>query len=357
MGLQIEFEYDDTQSGVWSQPAEPDLRRRFGRRWNARLSAASPLFVQLGAALAALVLGAASTAGFLAGRAAQQDRATLLLHLAPVNPFVVDPIPMPADLSPDVRRATPWTNEFDQNVALTVINDGPDPVTVLGATLAAPEFRTLALTSRSAGNPRLVPGGTSVLRGRAHFVCGSYPTAPGNSAGSLPLATVAQISVRTPDGVTRHETLQVDKYSDVAEQSVCQRMLGPEVVGTPTYTPSGRPGVYSVSVPVTNRASFPLRAALSASSAQDWATNAGLAISTTGPKTIPPHATATVTVSVSILSCTAAKAVAAEGFAFDTLAFTDARNSLDGLDARQQDEALFVADHGLIIQYCDRSAP
>ena len=132
MGLEIEFEYDDTQGGAWSQPAEPELRQRFGRLWNARLSAASPLFVQLGVALAALVLGAAATGGFLAGRTAQQDRATLLLHLAPVNPFVIDPIPVPADLSPDVRRATPWTNVFDQAVALTVINDGPDPVTVLG---------------------------------------------------------------------------------------------------------------------------------------------------------------------------------------------------------------------------------
>jgi hypothetical protein len=358
VGLEIEFEYDDTQGGVWSQPAEPDLRGRFGRRWNARLSAASPLFVQLGVALAALVLGAAATAGLLAGRTAQQDRATLLLHLAPVNPFVIDPIPVPADLSPDVRRATPWTNVFDQDVALTLINDGADPVTVLGATLAAPEFRTLALTSRSASPPRVAPGGISILRGRAHFVCGDYPpVAPGNPAGSASVATVAQLSVRTSDGATRRETLEVDRYSDVAEQSVCQRMLGPEVVGTPTYTPSGRPGAYSVTVSVTNRATFPLRAALSRSAWQDWATTAGLDISATGPETIPPHATESFAISVSVLNCTPAKAIAAEGYGFDTLAFTDARNSPDSPDARQHDEALFVADHGLIVQYCDRSGP
>jgi hypothetical protein len=128
-------------------------------------------------------------------------------------------------------------------------------------------------------------------------------------------------------------------------------------VGTPTYTPSGRPGAYSVTVPVTNRASFPLRAALSRSAWQDWSTNAGLEISAAGPETIPPHATESFTISVSVLNCTPAKAIAAEGYGFDTLAFTDARNTPDSLDARQQDEALYVADHGLIVQYCDRSGP
>jgi hypothetical protein len=354
VGLEIEFEYDDTQGGVWSQPAEPDPRRRFGRHWNARLSAASPLFVQLGVALAALVLGAAATAGFLAGRTAQQDRATLLLHLAPVNPFVIDPLPVPADLSPDVRRATPWTNVFDQNVALTLINDGPDPVTVVDATLAAPEFRTLALTSRSASPPLLVPGGISVLRGRAHFVCGDYPPfAPGNPAGSPPVATVAQISVRTADGATRHETLRVDRYSDVAELSVCQRMLGPEVVDAPTYAPSARAGMYSVTVSVTNRAPFPLRADLSLSAAQDWTTNTGLILHAPGPVIIPPHGTEPFTISVVVESCDPAKAAALSGFRFDTLTFTDARAGPDNLNARQQNEALFIANRELITAYCD----
>ena len=351
MGLEIEFEYDDTQGGVWAGPAEPDLRGRLGRRWNSRLAAASPLFVQFGIAAAALVLGAASTAGYLAGRTAEQNRATLLLHLAPVTPFAVDPIPVPADLSPDVQRATPWTDVFNQKVTLTLVNDGPDPVSVLGVTVSAPEFRAARLTADSA---RIAPGGVSVLRGMAHFVCGDYPANPVGEADVSPAAaTVAQLSVRTSDGRTRGETLQVDRYSDVAEQAVCQRMLGPEVVGTPVYTQSGAAGVYSVTVPVTNRAPFPLRAALSPTATRDWSTGAGLALSTAGAVTIPPHGTGPVTVLVIITDCTAAKQSAVQGFGFDTLAFTDALDNPDGAQTRQTDEALFMADHGLIVAYCD----
>jgi hypothetical protein len=356
VGLEIEFEYEDTQGGAWSRPEESDLRGRIGRRWNERLSAGSPLFVQLGIAVAALVLGAASTAGFLAGRTAQQDRATLRLHLGPVDPYVIVPIPLPADQSPAQRLATPWTDTFDQPVMLTLVNDGPDPVSLLGATLTAPQFRTLTLTAGSAGSAQLAPGGISVLRGRAHIVCGDYPALTIADALAAPqVATVAQISVRTADGETRRETLQVDRYSDVAEQAVCQRMLGAEVVGTPVYTASPTAGVYTVTVPVTNRAPFPLRASVSSSAIEEWQVNAGLDLKTAGPVTIPARGTWSLSIVVTVVDCTYAKAIAVEGYGFNTLSFTDARNSPDSLDARQQDEALFMADHGLIVQYCDRS--
>jgi len=354
VGLEIEFEYDDTQGGAWSRPEESDVRGRLGRRWNERLSAGSPLFVQFGIAVAALVLGAASTAGFLAGRTAQQDRATLRLHLAPVAPFVIEPIALPADQSPAQRLATPWTDAFDRPVTLSLVNDGPDPVSLVGATLTAPQFSLLALTTGSAGPARIAPGGISVLRGTAHVVCGDYPgRAAYDPTAPPPIATVAQLSVRTTDGAIRHETLQVDRYSDVAEQSVCERMLGPEVVGTPVYTASPTAGLYAVTVPVNNRAPFPLRAALSPAATEEWKANAGLSLETGAPATIPPHGAESVTIMVGVLDCTAAKSIAVEGYGFDTLSFTDARDSPDSLDARQQDEALFLADHGLIVQYCD----
>jgi hypothetical protein len=353
LNLEIEFEYDDTQEGVWSPAEQPLLRERVSGRWSAWLSSANPLFVQLGIAITALILGAASTAGLLDGRTAQQDRAITRLHLAPVGPFVVQTI---ADATVSTQSvpellATPWTDVFDQRVTLTVVNDGPDPVSVLGATLAAPEFRATALTPASSA--RVAPGGVSILRGLAHFVCGDYPTAvPGSPAVSPAVATTAQISVRTADGRVRREALQVDRFSQVAEQAVCQRMPAPEVVESTAFTPARTAGAYTVTVAVANRASFPLRMALSPSAVQTWSTTAGLTISAGDALTIPPHGTETFAITASVDSCTLANPMATAGYGFDSLVFTDARDAPGSFNARQQDIALVLADSAVIKAYC-----
>jgi len=352
VSLEIEFEYDDTQDGVWSQAAEADPRGRPRRRDRWR-SVASPVLVQLGVALTALAVGAASTAGLLDGRRAQQDRSATALHLAPVAPFTVQVIQQPNAVPLAVLLATPWTNVFDQDVALAVINDGPDPVTMLGATVAAPEFRAATLTPTS--RAVVAPGGTSVLRGKAHFVCSDFPAPkPGVDVAASPaFATIADINVRTSDGRVRRQTLLVDRYSDIAEQSVCGAMLGPQVVAETTYTPTpGFPGAYKVTMPIYNRAAFPLRMTLPSTAVQDWATGGGLNIQGPDSVMIPAHGSSTVVFAVNVASCVPALGAADSGYSFDTLVFTDGRDDPNSSQTRQENESLFLVDADVIKQYC-----
>lgn len=351
MGLEIEFEYDDTQDGAWSpvRDAGP-LRAWLKRHRTAGPSAGNPLIVHLGIALAAVVLGAASMAGFLHGRTAVSDRTVSLLHLAPVNPFVVQPLPTPPTQSQTQGQsqsveqvlATPWTNTFDQDVSLSVINDGPDPVTVLGATLSALEFQATWLTPASPAPT--ASGGVSLLRGRAHFVCGDY--SPDR------IATVAQIRVRTADGAIRQETLVVDHYSQIAERAVCAQMPTPQVVQSTTFAPSRASGTYVVEITAINRALFPLRMALSPSAAQSWTSGGGLDLSASADTVIPPHGTGAIAISVSVDDCPAAQEAASNGYAYDTLTFSDARDAPGAPQARMIDQTAAIADLNVILAYC-----
>jgi hypothetical protein len=358
VGLEIEFEDEDGEAadGSW-QDADADgggpLRARIARRWRYGVATVGPLTVHLGVALAALVVGAASAAGYTAGRTAQQDRAAALLHLAPVNPFTVAEIALPpATESVQQMLATPWTDEFDQGVALSLVNDGPEPVTVLGGTVTAPEFKAAALTPVKGGS--IPSGGISTLRGRAHFVCGDYPVGvPGTVPASPRDSTIAHLTVRTADGVVRTLTLQVDRYSEVAEQSVCLRMPSPQVLSAPTYhDTNGTAGAYTVAMTITNRAPYPLRVQLSATAAQDWQINAGLLVTGENTVDIAAHQTISYTLHVAVANCNSAVQTEVQGYGFDTLVFTDALASPDSLNTRQQDQAIFLADPVHISAYC-----
>ncbi len=348
MGLEIEFDYDDTQGGVWSPGHEvPPLRDRVGRRWNAGLSAGSPLFVHLGIALAALALGAASTAGYLEGSTAARDRATTRLHLAPVDAFVVEPLrPQPA-VSVQDQLATPWTNTFDQHVSLSVVNDGPDPVAVLGAQVTAPQFGTVNLTPAASGHGAapapIGSGNVSTLRGMAHIVCGDYTSVD-------PAATVARLTVRTSDGRTRVQTLMVDRFSDIQEEAVCTVMPGPAVVTATRTVRSMRPGIYSIVADVTNRAPYPLLATVPSNVVQTWESAAGLTIQQPIPVTIPAHGSASIEIPVVIDSCILA--LEAGNYGYDTLSFTDARDGPDDPLARSSDEPLSMDDYSIVKPYC-----
>jgi hypothetical protein len=352
MGLEIEFEYEDTQDGVWSAAREPDrLRTWLKRRRSAQPQTGSnPLILHAGIALAAAVLGAASMAGFLHGRTAANDRGVSLLHLAPVNPFVVQPLPAPPPiLAQNVEQflATPWTDTFDQNVSLSVINDGPDPVTVLGATLSALDFQATELTPASPAPT--APGAVSLLRGRAHFVCGDYP--PGR------VATVAQLSVRTADGAVRREPLVVDHDSQIAEQAVCAQMPVPEFVPSTTFAPSHESGTYIAEVTAANRAPFPLRVTLSQSGGEFWTSTGGLDVSVPNDTVIPPHGSGTVAISVTVTECSLAQEAASNDYASDTLAFSDARDAPGSPQARMTDAAFALADLNSVMAYCGDGDP
>lgn len=348
MGLEIEFDYDDTVGGVWSPAvAAPPLRERVGRRWNAGLSAGSPVFVHLGIALAALALGAASTAGYLDGRAAAQNRTITRLHLAPVDAFVVEPLNVPQAASVRDLLATAWTNAFNQHVTLSVVNDGPDPVTVLSAQVTAPQFGTASLapvvSSRGAAPASTGPGDVAALHGTAHIVCGDYSSID-------PAATVARLTVRTADGRTRVQTVMVDRFSDVQEAAVCAVMPGPQVVTSTTVVRSATPGTYTYIVDVTNRAPYPLLMTVPSTTIQDWQSAAGLVVQAPAPVTIPAHGSSSVALRVAVSSCMLA--LESGSYGFDTLAFVDARDGPDDPLARESDQSLVLGNPSAVKPFC-----
>jgi hypothetical protein len=355
VGLEIELEYDDAPDGVWSRPGEAELRGRPWRRWGARPSPGGPLYLHLGIALAAVVLGAASTAGLLHGRAAQRDREVTRLHLAPLDPFVVQAVEYgPVGRTAQELLATPWTDSFDQDVTFSVVNDGPAPVTVLGATLAAPEFTETALTPRGAAS--VGPGGVSVLKGKVHIVCGDFPQASTAAAPPTQAATVADLRVRTSDGRIRHQSLLVDRYSDVVERAACERMPGPQVITGYSFRHSASPGRYTMKIDLANRAPYPLLVAMPSSAVTNWANTGGLDVRMPAPSVIAPHGTGSVTITVDITNCPYAVEIAHGGFAFDALNFTDARDDPADANTRQNLEDLSLDDPEMIEQYCGLQA-
>ena len=351
MGLEIELEYDDDHEGVWAAADEAELTERTGRRWGLRPRSGAPLLLQLGVALAAVVLGASSAAGFVAGRTAQHDRGLALLHLAAISPFTIDPLDVQTSGDAKQLLATPWTDTYRRGVTLTVVNDSPDPVTVLGATLAAPEFAATALSPR--GVAAIRPGDTSVLRGSATIVCGDFPAAPnGSDLSPAQLATTAQLRVRTADGLVRTERLLVDRYSDIVEQTICQKAPSPELVTATTYASTATRGSYTVTITVADRAPFPLRVAVPAAEADEWASGGGLVVQVPAPVTIPPHGSVTVRLPVSIVGCMLATEVAQGNFGFPTLTVTDARDDPGSPKSRETQDSLFLTYDVAISRYC-----
>jgi hypothetical protein len=348
LGLEIEFDYDDTQGGVWSPAVEaPPLHERVSRRWNAGLSTANPLFVHAGIALAALALGAASTAGYLEGMSAAQDRTITRLHLAPVNPFVIEPLAL---ATTDVQQLlrTPWTNTFNQHVTLNVINDSPDSVTVLGAQVTAPQFGTAKLIPANSGATATAPGAVTSLRGIAHFVCGDLPSVD-------PVATVARLTLRTADGHTRVQSLMVDRFSDVEEAAVCGAMPGPQVVTATHVSATGSPGDYTYDIDITNRAPYPLLATMPLNVRASWMSGAGLDVQIPSPVTVPAHGSAVVSLAVGVENCNVAREAVQGGWAYDALAFGDARDGPYNPQSRESEQSLPLYDPAVINKYCGPS--
>lgn len=355
MGLEIEFEYDDSPDGEWSPAQDARSAREWLSRGRSAISpSGNPLFLHLGIALVALAVGAASMGGFLTGRTAANNRAVALLHLAPADAFIIPALPDPSTQkqTPEQLLATPWTNATDQNMSLGVINDGPAPVTVLSATISSLDFDVTDLTPASTAPT--APGAISTLRGRAHFVCGDYPTDR--------IATVANLRVRSADGVIHHETLEVDRFSEIAEQSICALLPPPEVIRSTTFLPAPKVPAsdthsvadslttYLVKITASNRATFPLRMDLPQSAIESWA-GGGLGLTTGDDVIIPPKGTGSITIAVSVTDCPNAVA-AGSGYAYDLLAFSDGRDPPGDQQARSFEPILPIADQDAIMKYC-----
>lgn len=348
MGLEIEIEYDETPDGTWSAPQETQSPHEpMAARLSPWLRGSGTLIVHLGILITAMAVGAASTAGILAGNSAENDRTVALLHLAPLDSFTVQALPAPPAVQPvDQLLATPWNNTFDQDVSLAVINDGPDPVTVLDATVYAMQFQVTTLTPQSA--EPTAPGAVSVLRGRAHIVCGDYP-APDESA------TIAKLRARSADGRIHAETLMVDRSSGSTEDAVCAQMPTPQVVRATTFspTPNRAPGTYVVDVTAANRAPFPLRMALPESAIENWTSGGGLELTAPGDVIIPPHGTGTIAITVKVVDCSDAMAAMAGGFGYDTLAFSDGRDAPGYPQTRYIPQTIELITNGTVItSYC-----
>lgn len=202
MGLEIEFEDEDSAEAEAEFEAErAPYQGAPRRRWALALTAT------------AAAVAVTAVAGLDIGRTAQQARSRAILRLAPSESYVIDALPAsspsPAEGS-GVERA----------VLLRVLNDGPRPVTVLGGTLSSPDFATVRLLPDAGG--ALKPGGVGTLRAVARLACGGGP-GEGTEAtfAEVSFATVADIDLRTSDGLSHRVSIIVQQYNALAMFIAC----------------------------------------------------------------------------------------------------------------------------------------
>jgi hypothetical protein len=301
--------------------------------------------------LATAVLLAACVTGFLAGRKAPENHRTVAVHVADINPLAIDPVP---EADPTLNGAiTPWSGVFDRSVALTVVNAGPDPVTIVAGTLIAPQLSPGA--PLPAGEV-LAPGAEKTLRTRAHFDCVDYPlhVSPTDVTAT---ETTAQLDVRTVDGTLHRVTLLVDAFNVVIDSAVCGRIQNPQVLEPPVFGSEPFPAAFTATVPVVNRAPFPLRVNLNQQTSSVWVVRAGLIIAT-GESVIPARSDGQIVFDVQVTDCGLAQRAVGQHLGFDTLVFTDDRLALNNPLAREFDQT-FTADQAAaaIAQVCDNAAP
>jgi hypothetical protein len=148
------------------------------------------------------------------------------------------------------------------------------------------------------------------------------------------------------------QSLMVDRFSDVEEVAVCQAMPGPQVVTAPQVTVKGSPGDYVVTVDVTNRAPYPLLATVPENVRSSWLSGGGLDVQIPKPITIPAHGSSRISLAVGVANCNVAVEGAQAGYAFDVLAFTDARDGPYNPMSRESDEDFSLYDSALIKSYC-----
>ena len=327
MSVEIEFEPDEGAGAFWPDVAGALGAEQLGAQappW--RRSDPRALFI-VRLVLAGVVVAAACVTGFLAGQKAPRNQDTVAVHVADANALTIEPVPrIEARGGP---LATPWTGTFDRSVALAVVNAGPDPVTILGGAIIAPQ---IASGGTLPAGEILAPGASRTLRTRAHFDCVDYPLHVSATSESV-TETTARLDIRTVDGTSHRVTLLADPFNLNIQRAVCGQVQDPQVLGLPVFGPAPFPNSFTATFPVVNRAPFPLRVNLDQQTSTTWIVRAGL-ILVTGESVIPAGGKSQIVFDVTVTDCLLARTAVGDALGFDTLVFTDARLALNNPLAR-----------------------
>ena len=344
MALEIEFEDDEHPEGGLPADDEgsdaPDVgaaggkapgaeetgagepgttRARIGALIASPLPLSSGLLFQVGVLLTAFVVGASAVAGFQLGRAAPQKRSTVALHLAGGRTYLFGPAPVPRDSA--------WSDTVERAVSLTVVNDGPDPLTVVGGKVTGPLVH--ADFALPAGGLDLAAGATATVHAAAKVDCRAV-FEPLFLTGGDPssLDTVADFGVRTLDGQARHTRLTVDMDSAAAVSGVCTLLSPPVQLGAAQFSGLIGSVSYTVTVRASSAAPFPLSVSTLQDSINQWSASGGLTARLADPTaTLPAHGSADVVVDVTVTDCSAATRANDDEFGFFPLVFTEADGS------------------------------
>jgi hypothetical protein len=219
VGLEIEFEDDDSAAAE----SHEDGERRRSWPWTPLHRYAVAPSPGLVVAVTAAAVAVTAVTGLNFGRSAQQDRSRALLHLAPSDSYLVDAA---SAASAPSAHAVATANGVDRTIRLRVLNDGPEPLTMLGGVLSSPDIALSQLVPD--GGAVLKPGAVGTLRALAHFVCGGGPREGTDATfAEVAFATVADIRVRTVDGQARSVRIIVQQYSTTSAMAECEPPVGP----------------------------------------------------------------------------------------------------------------------------------
>jgi len=371
MALEIEFEDDDQTDVAWPSEgldtggggagvgvgADSGAARRTGAddgdpstlvvgSSRRSLAALMPLRLKqqlpfhVGILVAAFVVGASTVSGFLAGRTAAQGRTVIELHMAAGNAYSMSP-----DTQPDGGQ---WTDTFVRQVSLSLVNDGPDPVTLLFGAVSGPYQHGKFNLPRT--GTTIAAGATATLHAATTVDCrGVFGALRLNNGNSSPLNTVANFKVATADGRTGDTSLLVDLASAEVVSDVCSHIPPPIQIGSPQPSPLIPPSSYRITYPIANAAPFPVQVTSLPASVHQWMTAGGLSISANGDSVVPANGNGIYIVQVSVTTCATALAATDVQFGDFPLVFTDTEG---GENPDMFVEEAPVVVHDLIAQAC-----
>ena len=367
MAIEIEFE-DDDQADAWppegaetggpgmgtgsapgsdddaalvADPAETRAgtsRPGIGAIVPPRLKPQLPFLVSV--LVATFVVGASTVLGFLSGRTAAENRTVIELHMAGGNAYSVDPA--------TASGSGQWTDTFVRQVSLNLVNDGPDPVTLLAGAVSGPYEHGAFGFPRT--GVKIAAGATTTLHAATTIDCrGVFGAVRLTNGNSSPLNTVANFEVATADGRTGTTSMLIDLASSAVVSDVCSQVPPPVRIGAPEFSPLIPPSSYEVTYQIENAAPFPLRVASLPASVRQWTSAGGLSVTANGTSGVAGHSTGIYVLQVSVASCAAALDATDTQFGDFPLVFTDAAG---GVNPDMFVEEAPIVLHDVIAQAC-----
>jgi hypothetical protein len=297
--------------------------------------------LRLGVLAATFALGVSAVAGFVTGRTAEQNRTLVELHMTGGDAYKID--------ETTVSDSGQWTDTFVRQASLSLVNDGPDPVTVLGGAISGPyEHGRFGLPR---AGTKIAAGATVTLHAATTIDCrGVFGALKLNNGTSSPLNTVADFDVATADGHTGRTDMLVDLASASVVATVCAQVPPPMEVGEPQFSPLSPPTSYEVAYPISNAAPFPLQVASLPASVHQWDTAGGLSVTANGTSVVTAHGTGIYVLRVTVADCAAAVAATDNQFGDFPLVFTDTDG---GPEADMFIQEVPIVAHNLIVQACN----